>query len=128
MDIWVRENFEEFALGLPQATLVHQWGGTSVLKVGGKMFSTYGHWSDAGTAQISFKCSDLSYQLLSEQEGVHPAKYLARAKWISVNITSGFPPQDIQTYLRESHRLVACKLTRAIKAELGLTGDQYSSV
>ncbi|MCB1518859.1 MAG: MmcQ/YjbR family DNA-binding protein [Hyphomicrobiaceae bacterium] len=120
MNLFDRETFERFALSLPAATLVHQWGNTAVAKVGGKMFATHGNWDGPDIWQIGFKCSDMSFRMLPEIEGVYPARYLARARWVSVQEGSALPDDELEAYLRESHRLVAAKLTRSLKAELGL--------
>lgn len=121
MSLFDRETFEHFVLGLPAATLVHQWGNTAVAKVGGKMFATHGHWDGPDVWQIGFKCSDMSFRMLSEIEGVFPARYLARAKWVSVHERSALPVDDLEAYLRESHRIVAAKLSKAMRADLGLS-------
>ncbi|MCB9992778.1 MAG: MmcQ/YjbR family DNA-binding protein [Hyphomicrobiaceae bacterium] len=120
MTLFDRPDFERFVLGLPAATLIHQWGDTAVAKVGGKMFATHGHWDGPGIRQIGFKCSDMSFDLLTEVDGIFPARYLARAKWVSVHEGSELPRDDLEAYISQSHRLVAQKLTRALRAELGL--------
>jgi len=65
--------FEAFVLALPAATLVRQWGDSSVGKVGGKIFAIFG--DAAGDGALSFKCSDLAFQMLPELEGIRPAPY-----------------------------------------------------
>lgn len=64
-----------------------------------------------------FKASEFSYILLVEQPGIRPAPYLARAKWVAAAL-GALPADDLQAYLREAHRLVLAKLTRAARAEI----------
>ena len=53
-----------------------QWGGSQVWKVGGKVFAI-GGWSDGDEPFVTFKVSDLAYDILREQPGCRPAPYLA---------------------------------------------------
>jgi len=107
---------EAFCLALPGATLVVQWGGAHVFKVGGKIFAILAGMS-RGAPEAWFKASDFSYVLLIEQPGIRPAPYLARAKWVAAALDA-LPADDLQAYLREAHRLVLAKLTRAARAEI----------
>jgi len=117
-DLFKRAAFEAFVLALPAATLVRQWGDSSVGKVGGKIFAIFG--DAAGEAGLSFKCSDLAFEMLPELAGVRPAPYLARAKWVAVEAGCALTPDELAAYVAEAHRLVALKLTRRLQAELGL--------
>jgi len=120
LNLFERAGFEAFVLALPATTLVHQWGDASVGKVGGKIFALFGVGVTGSTAAISFKCSDMAFEMLPELDGVRPAPYLARAKWVVAEAGSPLSPAEIAGYVREAHRLVAAKLTRRLKAELGL--------
>ena len=120
MNLFERAGFEAFVLALPAATLVHQWGDASVGKVGGKIFALFGEGVTGSAAAISFKCSDMAFEMLPELDGIGPAPYLARAKWVVAEASSPLTAIEIAGYVREAHRLVAMKLTRRVKAELGL--------
>lgn len=118
------EEFDGFCATLPAATKVVQWGGAHVWKVGGKVFAIAG-WSNGARPFITFKCSELAYQILKERPGVRPAPYLSprSATWIQVFGKPGLGKDDLKAYLAESHRIVAARLTRAARAELGLTAS-----
>ena len=118
LKLFTRMGFEAFVLSLPAATLVRQWGDSSVGKVGGKIFAIFG--DAAGSAGLSFKCSDLAFQMLPGLKGISLAPYLARAKWVAVEAGSELSNGDVAAYIAEAHRLVAAKLTRKIQMELGL--------
>lgn len=105
----------DLALALPGATLSVQWGDAQVVKVGGRMFAIVG--ADGG---LSFKVSDIAYEALIESGRARPAPYLARAKWIRFDDPSALDFQDTADWLAQAHSLVAAKLTRAQRRELGL--------
>ncbi len=127
-----RDEFDTYCAGLTATTHVVQWGGASVWKVGGKIFAICSNWGadekgdekeiegTDGEARISFKCSDLSYQILCELDGVIPAPYLARAKWVQVQGGSALSDEDIRSYVQEAHMIIAAKLTKKLQRELGL--------
>ena len=114
------EAFEAHCLGLPAAILVIQWGGTSVFKVGGKIFALANGLVDRRASGYMFKVSDMAYELLIEQGLARPAPYLARAKWVQLVDNDVLPDNELAAYLDQAHALVAARLTRAARRELGL--------
>lgn len=118
-----RSAFDDFCGALPAATKVIQWGGASVWKVGGRIFAVCSNWGEGPRDRIAFKCSDLAYELLTQQPGIRPAPYLARAKWVQLEGPRAMAKADLERYLAEAHRLVAAKLTKKARVELGLTGS-----
>jgi len=115
------EEFNEFCGALPATTYVIQWGGADVWKVGGKVFAI-GGWTDSGVTGITFKVSELDYEILRDEPGLRPAPYLASRgfKWIQQYDAPGLSDDDLKYYLRESHRLVSLGLTRKKQKQLGL--------
>jgi predicted DNA-binding protein (MmcQ/YjbR family) len=73
---------------------------------------------------VTFKVSDIAYDILREQPGLRPAPYLASRgmKWIQRRTAESMDDGALRDYLRESHRLVAAKLTRRLCDALGLNG------
>ncbi len=115
-----RDEFDEYCGSLKATTNVIQWGNASVWKVGGKIFAIAPVWGEGEHGKISFKCSDLSYQILCELEGIIPAPYLARAKWVQVQEDGALSDEDIKSYIEEAHSIIAAKLTKKRRSELGL--------
>ena len=113
--------FNRFCRSLPATTHVVQWGGAHVWKVGGKVFAI-GGWDEGEEAHITFKASDLSFELLKERRGLRPAPYLASRglKWIQHYGKPGLSDRDLKAYLRQSHALVAQGLSKKRQIELGL--------
>lgn len=117
--------YNDFCNALPHTTYVNQWGGAHVWKLGGKVFTISG-WSNGVELEepyITFKCSELSYDILKEQEGMRPAPYLASRgmKWIQVMDHSALGDEVLKDYIKASYGLIAEKLTKKVKKELGLT-------
>jgi predicted DNA-binding protein (MmcQ/YjbR family) len=116
--------FNAFCKSLPHTAYVNQWGGAHVWKVGGpkgKLFAA-AWFDDSSTAGITFKCSDMSFEMLKEVEGCRPAPYLASRgmKWFQRFNDKGLSDADLKVYLRESHRLAALNLPKRMQAEIGL--------
>jgi predicted DNA-binding protein (MmcQ/YjbR family) len=106
---------EAQALALPGATKVIQWGGSEVYKVGGKIFAIVGL-----AGGLMFKVTDIAYAALTESGAAKPAPYLARAKWVSFEDLAALDKAEVADWLATAHALIAAKLTRAVKRELGL--------
>lgn len=116
-----REEFDEFCGALKSTTHVVQWGGASVWKVGGKIFAVCSKWGAGGHSKISFKCSDLAYDILRQQPDIVPAPYLARAQWVQVETAAALSDQDLRDYIRTAYGIIMAKLTKAKRKELGLS-------
>jgi len=118
------EEFNDFCGALPATTYVVQWGGSHVWKVGGKVFAI-GGWETSGEAHVTFKTSELSYEVLKDQPGCRPAPYLASRgmKWIQRTDDTSLSDDDLRAYLEQSHRLVAQGLPKNTQKELGLNRD-----
>lgn len=114
------EEFNAFCQMLPATSYVVQWGGSHVWKVGGKVFAV-GGWS-TGHAAITFKVSDISYEVLQEQPGLRPAPYLASRgmKWIQHYAEPGLSDADLKDYLRQAHLIISRGLSRKRQIALGL--------
>jgi len=108
--------FGKFVRDLPAVTVVEQWE-SSVAKVGGKVFALCG--TDGG--HVTFKVTELSFEGLTEIDGIGQAPYFARRAWVSVAKGADISDTDLKAYIKASHRMVAEKLTKKLRAELGLT-------
>ena len=115
------EEYNSFCASLPHATHVVQWGGAHVWKVGGKVFAIGGR-NEGEKLAVTFKCSDIAYDILREQPGLRPAPYLASRgmKWIQRLSSEAMDDAALKEYLLQSYRLVAAGLPRKVQRELGL--------
>jgi len=113
-----RDEFDRFCASLKATTNVIQWGNATVWKIGGKIFAICSHWGPGEDQKISFKCSDLSFTILIEQDKIIPAPYLARAKWVQLTARDAMNEDDIKAYINEAYTIISAKLTRAVRSEL----------
>lgn len=115
------EEFDRLCQSLPHTTTVVQWRGSHVWKVGGKVFA----WATPGgaTAGVTFKASEMTYQLLKEEPGLRPAPYMASRglKWLQQHGEPGLPDDALADYVRHAYAMVAQALPKKVKAELGLS-------
>jgi len=116
-----RDEFNLFCSALPATTHVVQWGNSDVWKVGGKVFAICG-WNEGELPGITFKVSQIAFEILREMPGLQPAPYLASRgmTWIQHYAEPGLMAEDLEHYLGESHRIVAEGLSRKHRRELGL--------
>ena len=111
------EAFDAVCAALPGTRKDIQWGDDHVWKVGEKMFAVRGSEADPG---FSFKASDIAFEVLTETGRGKPAPYLARARWVWFEALSGQDEAEVADWLRTAHGLIAAKLTRKQRAQLGL--------
>lgn len=116
MSLHSRTAFTRFVTSLPAVTMVEQWG-SHVAKVGGKVFALLGKEN----GDIVFKVTELSFEGLTQIEGVGQAPYFAKRAWVSVGRNANLPEADLRAYVRGSHKMIAGGLMRKLRAELGLT-------
>ena len=109
------EALDQACRALPAVTMDIQWGSDHVYKVGGRMFAATGPWGG-----LSLKVTDSAFEALVETGRARPAPYLARAKWVMFDDLSILDPGETADWLASAHTLVAAKLTRAQRRDLGL--------
>lgn len=115
-----RDELNTFCATLPHATHVVQWGNADVYKIGGKVFAVIG-MADTG-ATVTFKASDLAFEVLSDSPGLRPAPYMASRglKWIQHYDEPGLSDDSLKDHIRASYDMVIAGLTGKKRAELGL--------
>lgn len=140
-----RDEFNAFCKTLPHTSHVVQWGGSDVWKVGkpgkntNKIFAVAG-WNkqEARSAEgatgtqkvepefsVSFKTSEIAFEMLRDTPGCRPAPYLAARgmTWIQRMTEESVSDKDLKDYLINSHRLMSLKLTKKLQKELGLNQE-----
>jgi len=106
--------FDAACRALPGVTMVVQWGADGVYKVGGRIFAV------VGPDGVSFKATDIAFEALTQSGRAIPAPYLARAKWVRFDSLAELDDGEMTDWLATAHALVAAKLTRAQRREIGL--------
>ena len=100
-------------MALPGATETIQWKDDRVFKVGGKMFACSGTKPDSC---YSFKVDADRFLELTDQPGIQPAPYLARARWVQIEPADCLLPEaELAVLVRRSYELVFSRLTKALQ-------------
>ena len=104
---------KKHCLSLPGAELSIKWGDDHCYVIAEKMFAAHGPKGEG----LSFKCSPDAFEMLVESGAATPARYLARAKWVTVE-KGAMPDKELKARLTEAYALVRAKLTKKKQAEL----------
>jgi len=97
-----------------------QWGGSHVWKVGGKVFAIGNGWDDKPS--ITFKVSEIAYEILKDRPGLRPTPYLASRgmTWIQHFAKPGLSDPVLRDHIRQSHAIVSQGLSKKSRIKLGL--------
>lgn len=104
------EKLKNFCLKFPGATANLQWDDDRVFKIGGKMFACSGLDADS---RYSFKVDDERFLELTDQPGIVPAPYLARARWVQIDPAAcQLSDRELEALLKRSYEIVFGKLPK----------------
>ena len=95
-----------------------KWDHHLCFNVGGKMFLVTS--PDEVPVSASFKASDDDFEELISRTGLKPAQYLAKHKWVFVEDINFISIADWERLIEQSYQLIASKLTKKFKKEIGL--------
>lgn len=117
------DDFNAYCGSLLHAHLVRQWGGAYVWKIDAKMFALA--MDKPGGLFITFKASEIGYEIMKDMDGLRPAPYLASRgmKWIQHYAPPGLDDASLKEHLAASYSMVSKKLTKRRQKELGLNQD-----
>ena len=110
------ESIRKLCLSFPHSTEQVQWGYDLVFKIAGKMFAITP--LEPAPVFLTFKASDESFAELTERQGIIPAPYLARARWVALERPDAVSPQELASLLRLSYDLVLAKLPKKTQERL----------
>ncbi len=126
------EDYNQFCASFLHSTYVVQWGGAHVWKIGGKVYAI-GGWSAKdetpkgdeplkGNVAVSFKCSEMIFEMYREAVGVRPAPYLASRgmKWLQRTHDDALSDKNLYGLIADSYTIVGSGLTKKLQRELGL--------
>jgi predicted DNA-binding protein (MmcQ/YjbR family) len=112
------ESVRAYCLSFPQATENVQWGNDLVFKIAGKMFAVMALEGPVKYI-MSFKCTEEKFNELIEQEGMDPAPYMARNKWVAIERFDVLSDRELKSLLRNSYDMVLEKLPKKVRLQLG---------
>jgi len=107
------EQLRKYCLSLPGATADIKWGADLCFSVGAKMFCVTG--ADSAEGGMSFKCTPEKFDELIEREGIDPAAYVGRYKWVHVAKSDTVPAAELKDLIKTSYQLVFDKLPPKVK-------------
>ena len=115
MALFTRRSFVTYIGKLSGTSICEQWE-SHVAKVGGKAFAVLA----VDGSQIVFKVSEVSFDGLTSLKDVGQAAYFAKRQWVAVGRESPLSDAELKGYVAASDELIAAKLTRKLRAELGI--------
>ena len=107
------EQLRKYCLSFPGATEDIKWGADLCFSVGGKMFCVTG--ADSSSGGMSFKCTSEKFNELIERDGIDPAAYVGRYKWVHIANADAVTPVELKDLIKTSYQLVFDKLPPKIK-------------
>ena len=109
-----------FCAGLPQTTHVVQWGDADVYKVAGKVFAVIGMGNSGAT--VTFKASEMAFEILSDSPGLRPAPYMASRglKWIQHYDEPGLSDDSLREHIKASYDMIVAALSAKKRHKLNL--------
>jgi predicted DNA-binding protein (MmcQ/YjbR family) len=102
------ESIRKLCLSLPDATEDMPWADDLCFKVRGKIFTGMS-LSDGRFPRITLKTAPAAFHELLEIDGISPAPYVGRYKWVMLANPNVLPAEELESLIRQSYDLVAAK-------------------
>lgn len=115
------DSYTTFVSGMPGVHVAEQWD-SHVAKVGDKVFALLNLDNPEGVS-LTLKIPQDEFEFLSAIPGVRQPPYFAKGQWIRIMQESELPDDEIIERVRDSYGIIATKLTRKARAELGIADD-----
>lgn len=109
------ESIRTCCLTLPHTTEGIKWGNDLCFMLAEKMYCVTGL---SGEFSCSFKCTEEDFEKLTEREGIIPAPYMARNKWINVQNETALSPEEWEFHIQNSYQLIKTKLPKKVQQAL----------
>jgi predicted DNA-binding protein (MmcQ/YjbR family) len=101
------DSLRKSCLSFAHATEKLQWGEELCFKVFGKIFAMVSLGSVPQT--LICKCDPESFAQLTEREGIVPAPYVGRYKWVMLEHLDALPEGELKALITRSCSLVSAK-------------------
>jgi predicted DNA-binding protein (MmcQ/YjbR family) len=113
------KSLRKLSAGWPGIGAEIKWENDLIFMVAGKMFCGLAV-TGAQKGKLAFKVEEHRFLELTDRPGIVPAPYMARAHWISLDDPAVLPLAERKALIRRAWELVAAKLTRKLRRELGI--------
>lgn len=112
------ESLLKFCATIPHTTQDRKWGNVIACCVHKKMFAIFNLDEHDQPKQMWFKVDPLRFLELTDREGIVPAPYLARAKWVAVTDNQALSDGEAKVLLRTAFEVIVSKLPKYIQREI----------
>ena len=112
-----QSDLEKLCGAWPGVTSGIKWEDDLVFSVGGKMFAVL-CLRGPDRERVSFKVDAERFLELTDQPGIVPAHYMARAFWVTITEPERFVLAQMTAFIRHSYDLVRANLTKKMQATL----------
>lgn len=110
------QELRDYCLKLKGTTEDIKWEDHLCFCVGEKMYLVTA--PDAVPVSASFKTSDDDFEVLTSREGIIPAPYMARNKWVRVDTIERLTQEEWSHYILKSYELIKSKLPKKLQKEI----------
>ena len=115
------DSIRKYCLSLPHATEDIQWGNDLLFRISGKIFAGM---SLEPPHSLMFKCTPEKFEELVEVDGIIPAPYMARNKWVMLEHLHALRDSELKILIKDSYSMIFSNLTKKAQAELIGTGSK----
>jgi len=112
------EDLRQICMGFNGVTEDIKWENNLCFSVGKKLFMLIA--LDTVPPSASFKVTDEDFEELVTRDGIVPAPYFARNKWVLIEDIGRMSRAEWEFYARQSYQLVASQLPVKIQKHLGI--------
>ena len=106
------EDIQAFCKKLPGVKEDIKWGADLCFCIVEKMFCIV---PLEGELSITFKASPEDFEELILRDGIKPAAYLGRSKWVTVTDITALSRKELERYIEQSYELIKAKLPRKLR-------------
>ena len=99
------ETIRKYCLSFPQARENLQWGDDLCFKVYDTIFAVLS--LSAVPPTVTFKCDPETFAQLCERDGIRPAAYVGRCKWVTVEGLDILSGAELKALIGSSYEMVA---------------------
>jgi predicted DNA-binding protein (MmcQ/YjbR family) len=99
-----------------------KWGDHLCFNIGDKMFLVT--VPDQSPPSASIKVSDEDFETLPLKDGIIPAPYMARYKWVYLDDINRFSKNQWELYIKQAYQIVASTLPAKKQIQLGLVENK----
>jgi predicted DNA-binding protein (MmcQ/YjbR family) len=101
------DSLRALCLSFPRASENVQWEDKLSFKVDGKIFAMLG--LESVPMRLVFKCDPETFAELTERQGIVPAPYVGRYRWVMLESMDAVPDAELDRLIRVSYAMVARK-------------------